>query len=620
MMKQDKGSKARLRSENASDRVMTVIWGLLIGAGVALFLIILYKVIFWKKDEKLYPYVSSEPKPTVVTPKRGDILDCKGRALATSTFVYDLYLDCKIAPDTTWRKHIGKLAADLAALFGDKTAGEYLSLLQNGRNKRMGSLPIHMETTRIQVLQTRRMPIFNLGRNNGGYIEKGYEKRLYPYGSSARRTIGYVLNNTDTSRASKKGIEGACDSILHGTNGVQYKARSDKGMIPIFDRKNKRERNGKSVRTTIDIDIQNIADIALHKAIERSELIEKSCVIVLETKTGAVRAMVNLGRDSKGNISERDNYAVLNAEAPGSIFKGAVVMAMLDEGYVTTLDHEIPTYGGKWKHNGIEYDDTKHVGPKRFPSGKIKLREAFEMSANNPFRQLICDTATFGLNPQRFIDKVKSFGLFDEIDFELRGIAKPFILDPSMKETSPKGSWDGGTFARMAIGYGMELSPLNLVTFYNAIANDGKMMKPYLIEAVLDEDGDVDEEFSPKVMHQRICSRSTIDTLKRVMSMVTENKGGTAYYQLHGAVCPIAGKTGTAQRVFKMRNGKKGYNDGGLESQQGSFVGFFPVNNPKYTAIVVVWSRPSLVNFFGASYSAPVFREIADKIYCLNED
>lgn len=619
-MNQDKDNKARLRSENASDRVMTVIWGLLIAAGIALSIIILYKVIFWQKDEKLYPYLVSESKPYAVTPKRGDILDCKGRALATSTYVYDLYLDCKIVHDTIWQRYSGDLAVQLSRLFGDKTAHEYHALLKNGRSRRLGSLPIHMEATRIQVLQTRKMPIFNLGRNGGGYIEKGYEKRLYPYGASARRTIGYVRDNADTSRAAKKGIEGACDSVLHGTNGVQYKARSDKGMIPVFDRNNKRERNGKSVRTTIDIDIQNIADIALHKAVERSALIEKSCVIVLETKTGAVRAMVNLGRDSEGNISERDNYAVLNAEAPGSIFKSAVVMALLDEGYVTTLDHEIPTFGGVWRYNRIEYNDIKHVGLHRFPGRKIKLREAFEMSANNPFRQLICDTATFGLNPQRFIDKVKSFGLFDEIDFELKGIAKPFILDPSMKKRSAKGSWDGGTFPRMAIGYGMELSPLNLVTFYNAIANDGKMMKPYLIEAVLDEDGDVDEEFAPTVMHERICSRSTIDTLKRMMSMVTKDKGGTAYYQLHGAVCPIAGKTGTAQRVFKMRNGKYGYNDGGIESQQGSFVGFFPVDNPKYTAIAVVWSRPSLVNFFGASYAAPVFREIADKIYCLNED
>ena len=165
----------------------------------------------------------------------------------------------------------------------------------------------------------------------------------------------------------------------------------------------------------------------------------------------------------------------------------------------------------------------------------------------------------------------------------------------------------------------MELSPLNIVTFYNAIANGGKMMKPYLVDAIVDG-GEVLRKFEPTVMHESICRQATADTLKKVMGLVTSDKGGTAYWQLHGAVCPIAGKTGTAQRLFRMSNGKWGYDDNGVESQQGSFVGFFPAENPKYTGIVVVWSKPSARNFFGATYAAPPFREIADKIYCLNED
>lgn len=296
-------------------------------------------------------------------------------------------------------------------------------------------------------------------------------------------------------------------------------------------------------------------------------------------------------------------------------------MALLEDGYVTSLENRIPTYGGHWKYKGKDFDDTKHLNKRRFPDGYIRVREAFEMSANNPFRQLICDKDTYDSNPMRFIDKIRGFGLLDDIDFDLKGNARPFILDPTMTKMSSKGSWDKGTFPRMAIGYNMEISPLNLVTFYNAIANNGKMMKPYLIDAIM-QDGKVEKRFKPTVMHEQICTQQTIDTLKRAMSLVTTNKGGTAYWQLHGAVCPIAGKTGTAQRLFKMSNGKYGYHDKntGEESQQGSFIGFFPLGNPKYTAIVVIWAKPTAGNFYGATYAAPVFREIADKIYCLNKD
>ena len=608
----------RLRPVEKTDELMVRLWEAFIWIGLILCVILLLKVIFWKKDDKLYPYISAEPKQVEVVPLRGDILDYKGRALATSTIVYDVYLDTKVVHDSVWMKDVGALGAGLSKLFKDRSTQDYVEMLQSARGRGARYLNIRNGIAHKDILSVRRMPIFRLGKGKGGYIESSYEKRLYPYGTSARRTLGYVKDNSDTA-TTKKGIEGACDELLHGRNGVQMMTVSDFGKIPVADARNRRAVPGKTVRTTLDIDIQNIADEALRKSVERSELIEAACVVVLERRSGAVRALVNLGRDDNGNIGEWNNYAVLKAEAPGSVFKTAVVMSMLEEGYITNLSDSIPTYGGHWKYKGIEFNDTKHVGRDRFPGGYIELRQAFEMSANNPFRQLVCDSAHFGNNPQRFIDKVKGFGLFDEIDFDLKGATKPFILEPSMKQKSAKGFWDNGTLPRMAIGYEMELSPLNLVTFYNAIANDGRMMKPYLVEAILDEDGNEIESFSPEVMHRRICRKETADTLKKVMSMVTSSKGGTAYWQLHGAVCPIAGKTGTAQRLFRMRNGKFGYNDGGIECQQGSFAGFFPVEDPKFTAVVVIWSRPSTANFFGASYAAPVFREIADKIYCLNE-
>ena len=615
----------RLLSTGYQDKVMTVLWLGFMISGLLLCAILILKVIFYKSDPKVEPYIKAQNRKEKITPVRGDILDCKDRILATSTFTYTVRLDtrgpadAKEKHDTLWSNNVGRLAACLSSQFGDRTTEEYLNLLVTGRRRRNAYLLVKKDVKQTEIDKVREMPIFNR-KNLGGYIEERNQKRLYPYNTAAKSTIGFVVNNND-SIPTGEGIEICYNRQLHGTDGVQMMRRCDFGKVPVMDKENSKAENGQDIRTTIDIDIQNIADIALNRVVSQNYLIEKSCVIVLDVKTGAVKAMVNLGRDDKGALGEFGNYAIRSSEAPGSVFKGALLMALLEDGYVTSLENRIPTYGGHWKYKGKDFDDTKHLNKRRFPDGYIRVREAFEMSANNPFRQLICDKDTYDSNPMRFIDKIRGFGLLDDIDFDLKGNARPFILDPTMTKMSSKGSWDKGTFPRMAIGYNMEISPLNLVTFYNAIANNGKMMKPYLIDAIM-QDGKVEKRFKPTVMHEQICTQQTIDTLKRAMSLVTTNKGGTAYWQLHGAVCPIAGKTGTAQRLFKMSNGKYGYHDKntGEESQQGSFIGFFPLGNPKYTAIVVIWAKPTAGNFYGATYAAPVFREIADKIYCLNKD
>lgn len=600
---------------------MRLLWIGIILAAAALCVIMVIKIFTWEKNEKLYSYIALKPKQEKVLPIRGEITDYKGRILATTTIAYDINLDCKMADSALWYGNIKALSEGLSHILSERNAAEWHKYLQHGRDVGMGSLPIGKKVAHLDAVKIRQLPIFNKGQFKGGYIERRQDKRLYPYGETGKRVIGYVTNND--GKTTSRGIEGAFDDKLHGENGLQTLSKTDNGMVPVNHPDNVPARNGQSIRTTLDIDIQTIAEQALRKSVKKSPYIEKGCVIVLETKTGAVRAMANISQATDGTLTDNNNHAVLHAEAPGSVFKGAVLAAMLDDGYLQTLEYKIPTYGGVWEYNGIKYEDYEHVGKKRFPSGYIKVREAFEMSANNPFRQLIGDKDTYGKNPAKFIEKVKSFGLFDTLSFDLPGTTPPFILDPSMKTKTPKGFWDGGSFPRIAIGYGMELSPLNLVTFYNTIANDGTMMKPYLVEAVMEDGQDV-ENFSPTVLRQQICKKSsTIDTLKRVMSMVASSEKGTAYWQLKGAVCPIAGKTGTAQRLFQGKDGRWVFRDPAdpyMKSHQGSFVGFFPVGNPKYTAIVVIWSRKSVQNHYGATYAAPVFREIADKIYCLNED
>lgn len=608
----------RLRPQECSDKRLKYIWRGFIVLGTALFLALVFQVFSYKKD-KFYYYLVPKSVTTPVTPERGDIFDCKGRIIATSTILYDIHLDTAAPADSVWDRNAVALAGAMAGYFKDKSKSEYNASLQQARKKRNRFFLLKKDINLLDVYEMRKMPLLREGRYKGGYLESSRQERKYPYGTSARRTIGYVKSNNDTVRMI--GIEGSFDSYLHGEDGKQMMSRSDYGMTPVGGKDNVKATNGDDITLTLDIDIQNIADKALRSGVERSDYIEKSCVIVLETATGAVKAMVNLGRDREGHISERENYAISNAEAPGSIFKGAVLMAMLEEGYLTSIEDSIPTYRGSWKYKGEVFNDTKHVGPKRFPGGYIKVREAFEMSANNPFRQMICDTETFGSNPQRFIDKIKGFGLIDTIDFDIKGNVPPSILTPDDTVGKGMGTWGNGIFPRMAIGYNMILSPLNIITFYNAIANGGKVMKPYLVQTI-SRNGRVKEHFEPIVLHRRICSQRTADTLKRAMVQVTTSKGGTAYWQFRGAACTTAGKTGTAQRLFKMSNGKDGYHDfaTGYESQQGSFVGFFPAENPEYTAIVVIWSKPAPNNFYGASYAGPVFREIADKIYCLHEN
>ena len=607
----------RLAPTSRAEYMAQGIWIGLIVIGLSLIVILIGKVVFYR-DSAIAKYCRPKKEEVTLIPTRGNILDCKGRILATSSTIYEIRLDCKIAPDSIWNKDVYGLAAELSRTIGGRSADSYLQYLQKGRKTGKRYLLLAKDVSQTDIAKVRTIPILREGRFKGGYMESPSQKRNYPYGSCAFRTIGYVRDNSD--KKNRIGIEGSYDSYLHGCNGLQVFTKSDFNNIPTSDKKNRKAVHGKDIRTTIDIDIQTIADKALRSKVEDEPLVEKSCVIVLERATGAVKAMVNLGRNGKGQIGEWDNYAIRTAEAPGSVFKGVVLTALLEEGDLTTLETEVPTNKGVFTYNKITYKDLKHLGPQRFPSGRIKVREAFEMSANNTFMQLICDENSFGNNPARFVEKVKNFGLFDTIAFDIKGNTPPFILEPKMKKRSIKGSWDGGTFPRMAIGYGMELPPLNIVTFYNAIANDGKMMKPYRVEDIM-ENGKVTEHFPPVTMRESICSKATADTLKRALSRVTSDKSGTAYWQLHGAVCPIAGKTGTAQRLFRMSNGRYGYRDAdGRESQQGSFVGFFPVENPKYTAIVVVWAKPTTRNFYGATWAAPVFREIADKIYCLNEN
>ena len=316
--------------------------------------------------------------------------------------------------------------------------------------------------------------------------------------------------------------------------------------------------------------------------------------------------MVNLTLEADGSARERFNYAIGRADAPGSVFKTATLMTLLED-RKATLDTRVPTFKGKWSYNGVRLPDDPYL--KTWKSDDISVREGLEISSNQVFRYLVC--TSYDKNPERFVNKLYEYGLGSTFDFDLTGFASPEIPMPGAP------NWSGTTLPTIAYGYSIRETPLHIAMFYNAIANKGRLMKPYLVESI-EKDGKVEKRIRPQILNGSICSRSTADSLVSALKSVVEEGTGK---RLRNAKCEVAGKTGTARILVNFtRNGKQvsAYQDDeGRLKHQGTFVGFFPANDPKYTAIVVVYSKLSKMFFYGGAIPANVFREIVDNIYSL---
>ena len=573
--------------------------------------------LFYKPDNSLSKYLRPKSIKENIEPTRGAIIAHDGRLLAMSTPMYQIYMDCTVlkaknnkSEETKWRSKARELAKGLSQIYKDKSGAEYYKIIITGRERGSRYVKIGKPIDHEILQSIKRLPLFNEGQYKGGIIIQKNDTRQYPYGALARRTIGYVKDNNKSNGNNKIGLEGRFDYILHGKEGYKWmKIADNKAIIPNTDSAFVKAEDGKDLRTTLNIDIQDISDDALRANIANNPKIEGGCVIVMDVSTGAIRAMVNLLRDSTTNkLNESYNLAIGRVGEPGSVFKATTLMSLLEDGKVKLSD-QIPTNHGDLK--GFSRDQHIVDYERINKTDKMTVLHGFEISSNYIFRKLAIDN--YGNRPKKMLDKLYLYKLGEAYDFDLAGFKSPTIPSPDSK------NWSGTDLGSIAIGYSVTVTPLHILTFYNAIANKGKMMKPYIVEDI-EENGIVREKRGPSVLNGSICSKATADTLTRALKRVAEE--GTGRRMLKGAICPIAGKTGTSRIVLDpkyTRISKNPYEDEkGRKQYQATFVGFYPADKPQYSVIVVIYSYLNREIFYGGTLPAMTFREIVDKTIALN--
>jgi Cell division protein FtsI/penicillin-binding protein 2 len=527
-----------------------------------------------------------------ISPTRGDILDVEGRLLATSVPYYELRMDLRAAglTDEIFYDKVDSLALRLSYMFRDRSPFAYRSMLVNARRFDKGSRYFLIFPRLVNYIELKRLltfPLLRLPKNVGGFMPVTINKRIRPNDYLAARTIGGV-NESGLA----VGIEGAYNHELKGQAGVVLTQRiAGRMWIPVNSEDDVSPLDGTDVVTTLDIDLQDVAQSALRRQLS-SHNADHGTVILMEVSTGEIRAIANLKRSSDGSYSEAFNYAIGESTEPGSTFKIASLIALLEDGYVK-LNDTVDTQNGRFL-----YFDKWIVDAHEGGLGKLSVEQVFEQSSNVGVAKLMIEH--YKGREKSFIDRLYSMKLNEPLGLQIKGEAAPDIKYPGDKY------WSGVSLPMMSIGYEVRITPLQLLTFYNAIANGGKMVKPFFVKS-LQRHGNTVRTFSPEVISSSICSRSTLHKVKQVLEGVVEN--GTAK-NLKNSTYAIAGKTGTAQ----IARGSGGYAYQGAKSYQASFVGYFPADNPKYSCMVVV-SSPSNDVYYGNVVAGPIFKEIADKVF-----
>jgi cell division protein FtsI (penicillin-binding protein 3) len=527
----------------------------------------------------------------VVQANRGDILTDDGRILASSVPYYSIYMDTRSTgmADTVWRNGINGLSSGLASIFGDRSAAAWKSELSSARNKGNRYLLIRRHVSHSNLKRLRQLPIFRRGQYQGGLLVIPENRRIYPNMELAVRTIGYI---TEDAGGNVVGLEGAFDKELAGSNGTMMMQRLTGGdWLPVDDGSTIVTRDGNDIITTIDVDLQDVAHSALLGQL-RKQNAHHGTAVLMEVSTGDIKAIANLEIGSDGRYHETYNYAVGESTEPGSTFKLPAIMAALEEGKFD-LDDVVDTGNGTIRFYNKIIRDTRQEG-----YGKLTVQEVFEKSSNVGTAKIVFET--FKDKPKVFVDRLYAMKLNEKLGLQIRGEGAPLIRYPGDK------LWSGLSLPMMSHGYEVQMTPLQILTFYNAVANNGKMVRPRFVTAV-SYHGKIIREFPSEVISPSISSRSTIAKARVMLEGVVEH--GTAT-NLRNANYKIAGKTGTAQ----IANQKYGYRQGNSVSYQASFVGYFPAGNPLYSCIVVV-NAPSNSVYYGNLVAGPVFKEIADRVY-----
>lgn len=518
--------------------------------------------------------------------ERGNILSEDGSLLATSLPYFEVRFDVNAdgLSEKMFYDSVSTLADYMSYYFNDKSPTAYKKYLVQARKSGKRYLLIRKKVSYPDLQEIKKWPIFNRGRYKGGLIAVQHNRREMPFKMLAHRTIGYVRDDIQPV-----GLEGWFDKQLAGVRGKRLMQKIAGGTwIPVNDEDEIRSENGDDVITTIDINLQDVVESALDSIVRKNGADHGTC-IVMEVKTGKIKAIANIGRTGDNTYWEDYNYAIGESTEPGSTFKLASLLSMLEDGYISIHD-SIDLEGGRHTFfDRVMKDSEKH------DLRNVTIETAFEVSSNVAFSKLI--DRYYHDDPQKFIDHLHDFGLFDTCGIEVKGEVKPYIKSPDDPH------WSGVTLPWMAVGYEVTLTPLQMLTFYNTVANDGYRVKPYLVSEI-QKNGQTVKKFGPQVSKHRICSEESLRNAKTLLEGVVKSDHGTAS-QLYTRNYDIAGKTGTAQIAQGNRYGT---------THQASFVGFFPADNPKYSCIVVI-NAPSKGVYYGGWVAGPVFRIVSDRLY-----
>ena len=531
-----------------------------------------------------------------VKPIRGNILSCDGRLMASSLPEYKLYMDFMAGgekKDSLWTKKVDSICIGLHEIFPEKSAAEFKQHLEQGRKKKSQNWAIWPKRVSYNVYaQVKKLPVFNLPPYKGGFHVQSFNARQRPFGSLAQRTVGDMFGAKDTARC---GLELSFDSILRGRMGLISRQKVMNKYLSIVMRE---PVDGADIVTTIDVNMQDLAERALIRELKKEEVNgDVGVAIVMEVKTGDVKAIVNMSKGADGEYHESKNSAVSDLLEPGSVFKTASIMVALDDGVVDTT-YSVDTGNGIWEMYGAKMRDHNwHKGGYQV----LTLPQTLERSSNIGISRII--DKYYSKNPEKFVQGIDRLGLRTDLQLPLVGAAAPRIRMPKKNERGQYVNWSKTALPWMSIGYETQIPPISTLTFYNAIANNGVMVRPRFVKSVM-KDGEVIREFPTEVIKPSICKEKTLREIQTILEhVVSQGLGKKAGSKLF----KVAGKTGTAQ----ISKGTGGYKSGRMNYLL-SFAGYFPADNPRYSCIVCI--QKSGLPASGGGMSGVVFHEIAEGI------
>ena len=580
-----------MNKEISNSSVLSRFYSLVVGLTLFAFVLIgkLIYIQFYIGEEGVNIGSGTIIKNVILEPSRGNIYSADGSILATSTPRYELHWDAIVPSETVFNLN-KKVLADSLELIMDRSSGEILKTIEKVRFNKNRYWLVAKNLSYSEYIRYKTFPIFNKSSYRGGLIAEQQIVREHPLGKIAERTIGYEKKDKN-GKFITVGLEGAFSQYLRGNSGLRLKQKIANGQWkPISDSNEKEPTEGYDLHTTLDVNIQDIAHNALLTQLEQFEA-EHGTVVVMEVKTGAIKAIANLGRTQEGKYFEKLNYAVGESHEPGSTFKLMGMIAALED---KVIDVDTPIETG----NGIMtfFGKYKVTDSKRGGHGTISAARAFEVSSNVGLVKIVYDH--YKSTPKQFVDRLYNMGLNKPLGLPITGEGLPKIPYPS------DADWDGLDLPWMAYGYGISLTPLQTLTFYNAIANGGEMVKPRFINEISNFGNMPTKVFSKQILNPSICSSETLTKVQDMMFNVVDKKWGTAH-RIKDPMISMAGKTGTCQLDYT--TDKMEY--------IASFVGYFPAKKPKYSCIVVIHRPNKSKGYYGAIVAAPVFKKIAKKIF-----